>query len=82
MFPNNVSTATTCDKSQDHSNYWVPQLYHYADGKFTMVQFKGNAAYYQKRACDYGVTKCDKIAFQQRAPPYGLRMVAGDPYRR
>jgi len=48
-----------------------------------MVPFKGNAVYYQKRACDYAPNKkvCDKnvvpLAF-----PDGFRMVAGDPFRR
>lgn len=82
--PNNA-TLTTCNKALDHSNYWVPQLYHYnSNNEFEIVKFTGSATYYQKRACDYapGLKTCDKIAFQQKAPPYGLRMVAGDPYRR
>lgn len=32
------STATTCDKMLDHSNYWVPSLYHQnRNGTFSLV---------------------------------------------
>lgn len=32
------STATTCDKLLDHSNYWVPALYHQNhNGTFSLV---------------------------------------------
>jgi hypothetical protein len=35
--------ATTCDKVLDHSNYWVPQLYHEnTNGSFNIVTFQGN----------------------------------------
>lgn len=41
-----LATATTCDKTIDHSNYWVPQLYHInSDGKFEMVKFNGNVSF-------------------------------------
>jgi hypothetical protein len=79
-----IANATTCNKVTDHSNYWVPQLYHMrADGKFELVAFSGSAIYYQRRACDYvaNLTRCDP-AFRQLAPPEGLHMVAGDPSRR
>jgi hypothetical protein len=37
------ASATTCDKILDHSNYWVPQLYHInEDGEFEMVEMTGN----------------------------------------
>jgi len=79
----NNATATTCNKALDHSNYWVPQLYHYGNGQYDLVKFTGSAHYYQKRACDYvaGETSCSKT-FLPLAFPYGFRMVAGDPYRR
>lgn len=36
------ATATSCDAVLDHSNYWVPALYHIgADGKFELVKFTG-----------------------------------------
>jgi len=79
-----VANATTCNKVTDHSNYWVPQLYHIrADGKFELVPFSGSAIYYQRRACDYApnLTKCDEN-FRQLAPPEGLHIVAGEPMRR
>jgi len=78
------ANATTCNKLTDHSNYWVPQLYHQrTDGKFEMVPYTGSAVYYQKRACDYSPTAktCDK-SFVPLAPPDGFRMIAGDPFRR
>jgi len=78
------ATATTCDKHIDHSNYWVPHLYHLrADKMWELVPLSHNAVYYQKRACDYapGLRKCDK-AFVPLAFPYGFRMIAGDYLRR
>jgi len=84
-FQANDASATTCDKSKDHSNYWVPHLYHYSDAtkQFELVQFSHAAVYYQKRACDYDPNKrsCDK-SFVPKVFPDGFRMVAGDPYRR
>jgi len=78
------ATQTTCDKAIDHSNYWVPQLYHYrTDKMWELAPWQGSAVYYQKRACDYapGARNCNKnvtpLAF-----PYGFRMVAGDTNRR
>jgi len=77
------ATETSCNKKLDHSNYWVPCLYHYANNQYQLVNFQGSAHYYQKRACDYvpGQQYCDK-SFVPLAFPYGFRMVAGDPYRR
>jgi hypothetical protein len=78
------ANSTTCDKGLDHSNYWVPQLYHQrSDGMFEMVKWNGAAVYYQKRACDYSATArvCDK-SVTPLAFPDGFRMVAGDPSRR
>jgi len=79
-----LATATTCDKSIDHSNYWVPQLYHIgADKKLELVSASHAAIYYQKRACDYSATarSCDK-SFVPLAFPDGFRMIAGNPFRR
>jgi len=78
------ATATTCDKALDHSNYWVPSMYHQrADKMWELVPWKGSAVYYQKRACDYAPNKksCDKSVVPL-AFPYGFRMVAGNPARR
>jgi len=79
------ANETSCDKAIDHSNYWVPQLYHQrqTDKMWEMVHWKGTAVYYQKRACDYapGIKNCDKTKVPL-AFPDGFRMVAGDSYRR
>jgi len=78
------ANVTTCDKSIDHSNYWVPQLYHQrADKMWELVPFSHSAVYYQKRACNYApnIRTCDK-SIVPLAFPDGFRMVAGDPTRR
>ncbi|KAI2631759.1 WSC domain-containing protein [Xylaria nigripes] len=76
------SLATTCDKSLDHSIYWVTQLYHINDNNtFDIVPFTGSAVYYQNRACDYeeGRTNCPSIQTNfAAAPPAGLRMISGN----
>jgi hypothetical protein len=81
------ANATTCDKSKDHSNYWVPYMYHQnPDGKLEMVKWDHAAVYYQKRACNYSATMkpndCDADNFRQLAFPDGFRMIAGNPFRR
>jgi len=86
MGPNDAAKAnsTTCDKAIDHSNYWVPALYHQrADGKWELVHWRGSAVYYLLRACDYAPNRrnCDNTPVPM-AFPYGFRMVAGDPLRR
>jgi len=78
------ATATTCDKAIDHSNYWVPSLYHQrSDKQFELVPWNLAAVYYQKRACNYAanIQYCDKSVVPL-AFPDGFRMVAGDPARR
>jgi len=78
------ANSTTCDKSIDHSNYWVPHLYHQrADKMWELVPWRGSAVYYQKRACNYapGIRTCDKSVVPGVFPD-GFRMVAGDPLRR
>jgi len=85
MDGNKLANETTCDKAIDHSNYWVPIMYHYreADKLFELVPWHITAVYYQIRACNYSATArtCDPnvvpLAF-----PYGFRMIAGDPLRR
>jgi len=80
----NSANSTTCDKQIDHSNYWVPHLYHQrADKTWELVPWRGSAVYYQKRACNYapGIRVCDKSVVPL-AFPDGFRMVAGDPARR
>jgi len=79
--------STTCNKALDHSNYWVPQLYHQrADNMWEMVEYRGSAVYYQLRACDYqpNARSCNyTMPFKTPlAFPDGFRMVAGDPLRR
>jgi len=84
MGDSNIANATTCDKAIDHSNYWVPQLYHLrSDNMFEIVPFSHNAVYYQKRVCNYapGIRTCDKSVVPL-AFPYGFRMVAGESTRR
>ncbi|KAE8144702.1 hypothetical protein BDV25DRAFT_171181 [Aspergillus avenaceus] len=71
---------TTCAVAIDKSNYWIPQLYHRRpDGSFEIVKHEGTAIYYFKRACHYAAdkTSCEGTEYP-RAPPAGLRMVAGD----
>jgi len=81
------ANSTTCNKALDHSNYWVPQLYHYrSDKMWEIVPFTGNAVYYQLRSCNYiaGVKRCP-VKPEDNPPlafPDGFRMVAGDPSRR
>jgi hypothetical protein len=79
------ATATSCSFSLDHSNYWVPSLYHQnSAGLWELVPWTGSAVYYLKRACNYdpNLNNCDGDNAFQQAFPYGFRMVAGDPARR
>jgi len=79
------ATATSCSFSLDHSNYWVPALYHQnSDGMWELVHWSGSAVYYLRRACNYdpNLNNCDAENAVQLAFPYGFRMVAGDPARR
>jgi len=79
------ATATTCSFSLDHSNYWVPSLYHQnSNGLWELVHWSGAAVYYLKRACNYdpNLNNCDGDNAFQQAFPYGFRMVAGNPARR
>jgi len=83
MFDARSANATTCDKAKDHSNYWVPYMYHHRpDGQFEMVKWDHAAVYYQKRACNYSETTkaCDSDNFPQLAFPDGFRMLAGNPF--
>ncbi len=41
-----TAKATTCDKTLDKSDYWIPQLYHIrSDGLFELVTFQGSVNY-------------------------------------
>jgi len=78
------ANSTTCDKAIDHSNYWVPALYHQRpDNMWELVPWRGAAVYYLLRTCDYAPNRrnCDNTPVPL-AFPYGFRMVAGDPLRR
>jgi hypothetical protein len=86
-----IATGTTCNKALDHSNYWVPSLYHMRDDKmWELIPHQYSKIYYLKRACDFdpaNPTKrsCDdafKAGALPLAFPDGFRMVAGDPARR
>lgn len=70
------STCTSCTVHGDFSNYWTPILYYqHQDGTFEKVDQVGGAlVYYLQRS---GPNK-DKL----QAFPEGLRMVAGDPFKR
>ncbi|WRT68783.1 uncharacterized protein IL334_005763 [Kwoniella shivajii] len=70
-----LSSCTTAPISIDKSNYWTPQLYYYnPDGAtFQMIPAAGVNTYYLPR---YGPE--NKVY----APPKGLRMISGNPYRR
>ena len=72
-----ASDCTTCATQQDKSAYWVPQLYYVgADGKYKSVdQVGGMTVYYLQR----GQPNADG---KYRAFPAGLRMVAGNPFKR
>jgi len=86
MGPMDATNAnlTSCDKAIDHSNYWVPALYHQrTDKMWELVRFYHAAVYYQLRACDYSPTA--KNCGGSKIPmafPDSFRMVAGDPFRR
>jgi len=80
-----AANATTCSFVLDHSNYWVPSLYHQrADQMWELVPWRGSAVYYLKRTCNYdpNLNNCNGDEAFQLAFPYGFRMVAGDPGRR
>ena len=70
-----TSNCSSCTVEGDFSNYWTPALYYqYPNGSFTSVQQSGGATiYYLQRA---GPNE-NLTAF-----PAGLRMVAGDPFKR
>jgi hypothetical protein len=71
-----ASRCTTAVVTEDKSNYWIPQLYHYdpTDASYTMVPVDYMNAYYLPRPSNK-----DKKVF---AFPDGLRMLSGQPARR
>lgn len=70
------SRCTTAPVTEDKSNYWIPQLYHYdpSDKSYTMVPVNYMNAYYLPRPGNK-----DKKVY---AFPDGLRMLSGEPARR
>jgi hypothetical protein len=70
------SRCTTAPVTEDKSNYWIPQLYHYepTDKSYTMVPVDYMNAYYLPRPGNK-----DKQVY---AFPDGLRMLSGQPDRR
>lgn len=72
-----AAECTTCQVTQDHSAYWVPQLYYvHENGTYESVDMvTGITAYYLQRGT---AGPAGKIL----AVPNGLRMLAGDPNRR
>ncbi|KAF1983138.1 WSC-domain-containing protein [Aulographum hederae CBS 113979] len=78
-----TATCSSCPIKEDFSNYWTPKLYYHAqNGSFISVPTVGDSAsdtkggqtiYYLQRGPDISKLK---------AFPEGLRMVAGDPFRR
>lgn len=71
------SQCTTCQVTQDHSAYWVPQLYYeHQNGTYESVGLvTGITTYYLQRGTPGPAGKILAI-------PNGLRMIAGDPFRR
>lgn len=67
-----ASNCTTCAVQEDKSLYWTPQLY-YVDqsGQYSTVGVSGMTVYYLQRGSQ-----------PVKAMPEGLRMVAGDNFRR
>lgn len=71
------SNCTTCQVTQDHSAYWVPQLYYtHENGTYEAIGMTGGLTVYYLPRGDPG--PAGKIL----AVPNGLRMIAGDPFRR
>ncbi|BFZ55263.1 hypothetical protein PYCC9005_002303 [Savitreella phatthalungensis] len=69
--------CSTCVATQDKSAYWVPQLYHVSQaGQYTAVGLVGGITVYYLQRGPPG--PAGKIL----AVPNGLRMIAGDPFRR
>jgi len=72
------SRCTDCSITKDLSNYWIPDLYYqYPNGSLTLVPRGGLTVYYLSRGGTGNQTNPTMSAF-----PKGLRMLAGNPYRR
>lgn len=71
------SKCTTCQVTQDLSAYWVPQLYYvHENGTYESVDLvTGITVYYLSRG---EAGPAGKVL----AAPAGLKMIAGDPFRR
>lgn len=71
-----ASGCTTAPVSVDKSNYWTPQLYYYGpdDQSFQLIPVNYVNTYYLPRG--------PNNSYNVSAFPDGLRMIAGNPYRR
>jgi hypothetical protein len=55
------SNDTTCNRKIDHSNYWIPHIYHSrSDGGFDLVPFTGNVSDPTNLALDHALNKADQ----------------------
>ncbi|PRP81987.1 hypothetical protein PROFUN_10481 [Planoprotostelium fungivorum] len=69
--------CTTCSITVDKTNYWTPDLYYqWPDGTFSLVPSGGLTVYYPSR------TGPNDPNPKYKAFPKGLRMTAGNPWRR
>ncbi|KAH8101503.1 hypothetical protein BXZ70DRAFT_891712 [Cristinia sonorae] len=74
-----ASTCTSCEVTQDKSNYWFPKLYFkHPNGTFQAVANGGLLVYYQNR----GTKDVANGGSGLKAFPPGLKMITGDPARR
>ncbi|CAF0977444.1 unnamed protein product [Adineta steineri] len=74
--------CTTCSiHTVDNSNYWHPELYYqWPNGTFSVVPDGGLTVYYIARTGEAGGPQYNNPNWQPF--PKGLRMIAGDPWRR
>ncbi|CAF0997440.1 unnamed protein product [Didymodactylos carnosus] len=74
--------CTTCSiHTVDNSNYWHPELYYqWPNGTFSLVPDGGLTVYYIARSGNVGGPQYVNPNWQPF--PKGLRMIAGDPWRR
>ncbi|KAG8858248.1 hypothetical protein FRB96_005378 [Tulasnella sp. 330] len=74
------SACTSCQVSQDLSNYWIPTLYFKdpINGTFTKVPNGGLLVYYENRGNDAPINGGKGLV----APPPGFRMLSGNAAKR
>lgn len=75
-----ASKCTSCEVTNDNSNYWFPKLYFHSptDGQFYAVPNGGLLVYYQDRG-NYAVVNGGPGLY---AFPDGFRMISGNPILR